>query len=86
MRQVLSEAHRIERQGQARAISINDTDQQPPVLVDAVRGRFTAWRAGVPRELASERRPSSDRAKTWERDEGELSEDESPPVTGDEGS
>jgi hypothetical protein len=52
------------------------TDQQPPVLVDAVRGRLTACRAGVPRELGSERKPSSESAIARDWDEGELEDED----------
>jgi hypothetical protein len=40
--------------------NVMTTHQQPPVLVDAVRGRLRACRAGVPRELRSDLKPSSE--------------------------
>jgi hypothetical protein len=85
MRHVLRK-HSIARQPSQGALRCaRRAYQHPPVLVDAVRGRLTAWRAGVPRELrlASDRKPSSERAMARECADGDESEDES---AGDEGS
>jgi hypothetical protein len=70
-----------------RILRRKKTDQQPPVLEDAERGRVRGCLAGVPRELGSDRRPSSDPVETAiasAEEEGEPEDDDR--EVGEEGS